>query len=182
MILDRDTEPFDHMVGVDPGETTGFCALRLGPVVNGGRGVRSRIIHGDVFMGQVNQDSIRSGNHAMPWYIQEARLQRNMAGRLEWLALSWGVDCLHLAIEDFSLRERTKDRSLLSPIRMTAGLLALLEASDSLNVVVHLNSASDGKGTVTDVVLRRLELYRPGLPHACDAARQAVLALRKEMG
>jgi hypothetical protein len=110
-------------------------------------------------------------------------LQRNIAGRLRALAEQWDVvGCLHLAVEDFTLRERTMDRSLLSPVRMTAGILSLLEADDELNVVVHLNSASDGKGTVNDLTLRRLGLYRPGMGHAMDAARQAVLTLRKEVG
>ena len=183
MILTHDSEPWHHMVGMDPGETTGFCAIRFGPPYPPSAPLRKAIARGEVYMGQVEAGATREAGRGGPWFVQEARLQRNMAGRLRSLAEQWDVvGCLHLAVEDFTLRERTKDRSLLSPVRMTAGVLALLEHDDELNVVVHLNSASDGKGTVTDTVLHRLGLYRAGMQHANDAARQAVLALRKEQG
>lgn len=182
MILTHDSEPWHHMVGVDPGETTGFCAVNL-PPSSSGVPLRKRVLGAVVFMGQVDVGSNRELGRGGPWYQQEARLQRNIAGRLRAVAENWSVEgCLHLAIEDFTLRERTKDRSLLSPVRMTSGVLALLENDDDLNVVVHLNSAGDAKGTVTDTVLHRLGLYRAGMQHANDAARQAVLALRKEQG
>jgi hypothetical protein len=182
LILTHDSEPWDHIVGVDPGETTGLCGIKLGPKVPSGAGIRSRIIRGDSIAGQVDQAATRELGRGGPWFQQEARLQRNLVGRLRAVAELWAIECLHLAIEDFTLRERTMERSLLSPVRMTAGVLALLEDADDLNVVVHLNSASDGKGTVNDLTLRRLGLYRAGMQHANDAARQAVLTLRKEVG
>lgn len=178
-ILSKDTEAWSHVVGIDPGETTGFCAIKL-PPSSSAMPLRKRLAGAVVHMGQVDMDAIRV--FGLPLFVKEAKLQRNMAGRLLALAEQWGVtDALHLAIEDFTLRERTMDRSLLSPVRMTSGMLALLESSDDLNVVVHLNSSGDAMGTVTDVVLERLGLYRAGMRHANDAARHAVLTMRKEL-
>lgn len=177
MILTHDSEQWDHVVGIDPGETTGLAAVRL----SDGRTLDTRVSLGERYLGQLKVGENRAGGRGGPWYLQEARLVRNLAGRLVSLAHRWQVaDCLHLAIEDFTLRERTMDRSLLSPVRLTSGLLALLEDCDDVNVVVHLNSAADAKSIVTDRVLKKLGLYVPGQQHARDAARHAVLALRKE--
>lgn len=179
VILTHDSEPWSHVVGIDPGETTGLFAIQL---AQSSRELRHRIARGRWHHGEVGVGETREAGRGASWWIQEARLQRNIVGRLRSLAASWEVaECLHVSIEDFILRERTKDRSLLSPVRMTSGILALLEEADDLNVVVHFNSTSDAKGTVTDVVLRRLGLYVPGMGHANDAARQAVITLRKEL-
>lgn len=174
MILSYDSEPWDHVVGIDPGETTGIWAVKLGA----GRTLSSRLDGGAVFGGQLNVQALST---RYEWFAKEAQFVRSLHGRLVSLAEQWDVsECLHLAIEDFVVRERSMDRSLLSPVRLTAGLLALLEQEDELNVVVHLNSASDAKSTISDKTLKRLGVYRAGQPHQMDAARHALLVLRKE--
>lgn len=177
MILTHDSEPWDHAVGIDPGETTGLCAIRLAP----GSRFTHRLRGAEVLRGQVETGSTRALGSGGPWWLREARTVRNIAGRILAVAERWEVsECLHLAIEDFILRESTQDRNLLSPVRITSGLLALFEDMDEVNVVVHFNQASNGKVGVPDPALKKLGLYIPGKGHSNDAARQAVLALRKE--
>lgn len=116
-----------------------------------------------------------------PWWYKDARTARNIAGRILAVAQQWQVeDCVHVAIEDFILREHTQDRNLLSPVRVTAALLALFEDWDEINVVPHFNQASNGKVGVPDPALKKLGLYVPGQGHSNDAARQAILVLRNQ--
>lgn len=88
------------------------------------------------------------------------------------------VGLSHLCVEDFILRERTSQRSLLSPVRITSGLYQELYGDSGFDFDWHVQSASD-KSVVSDELLRELNLYWPGKPHACDAARHLVLFLRK---
>ena len=90
-------------------------------------------------------------------------------------SVSWVTD---LVIEDFILRERTKSRNLLAPVRLTAGLM-----QEALNwerlIGVTLQSASDAKSVVTDDRLRSLGLWQVGQVHARDACRHLALFLRR---
>lgn len=83
-----------------------------------------------------------------------------------------------VVVEDFILRQRTMDRSLLSPVRVTAGLMQDLYRS-TWPYCVSLQSASDAKSTVTDARLKAWGLYVPGNEHARDATRHLILALRR---
>lgn len=177
MLLVADSEPWDHAIGIDPGETTGLCAVRLAP----GSRFSHRVRGATVLRGQVRTGGNRQLGSGGPWWYTEARTVRNIAGRILAVAKQWGVeDCVHLAIEDFILQERTQERNLLSPVRITSGLLSLLEDMDEINVVVHFNLASNGKVGVPDPALKKLGFYEPGKAHSNDAARQAILVLRKE--
>lgn len=177
MILTHDSKEWSSVVGIDPGGTTGLCAVRLA----GMKGVplADRLQLAQPWMAQEAIDTREKGLGA-PLHVGEARIQHRIAELLVRLAADWGVGCLHLAIEDFVVRERTQDRSLLSPVRMTSGILSLLEASET-PVVVHFNSASDAKSTISDKTLKRFGFYKAGKPHANDAARHALLVLRKEL-
>jgi hypothetical protein len=171
MILTRDYEEWDCVVGIDPGETTGLFALRLGA---GGR-LADRVRAGGWFAGQIEVSRAIS-----PYlFLQECATQKQIAGRLASLAEAWGLPCVHLAFEDFTLRERTMERSLLSPVRMTSGILAYLHEMNDVNFVCHFESAADAKSVVQDAMLQKVNIYSPGKPHANDAARHAILTLRK---
>lgn len=176
MILLGDSEPWDHAIGVDPGETTGLCAIQLGA----GSVFSHRLRAGRVLRGQVGTGSSRALGSGTPWWFREARTVRSIAGRIFAVAEQWGVlECCHLAIEDFIIRENTTDRNLLSPVRITSGLLALFEEMEGINVVPHFNQASNGKVGVPDPALKKLGFYEPGQGHSNDAARQAIIVLRK---
>jgi hypothetical protein len=172
-LFPRDWEggTIECIVGIDPGETTGLCGIRLG----GGRNLRERVLSGMVFEGELPVARSIWGT----LLLDEAAFVRSLAGRLGSLCEAWHADVLTLAIEDFILQERTQARSLLSPVRLTSGLLALLNDDDEYNYFIVTNSANDAKHIVTDDVLKSHDLYFVGKPHARDAARHALLHLRK---
>lgn len=84
-----------------------------------------------------------------------------------------------LLYEDFTLRERTKDRSLLSPIRVSAHHQTLVLQKGEIHPAIHLQSASE-KDVITDDQLKHAGLWERGRPHAMDALRHLVLWLRKQ--
>lgn len=170
MILTGSKEDTECVVGVDPGETTGLFAIRLGE----GARLIDRLKSGAWFPGQIERHRV-----SVHLPLNEAATQKSIAGRLIALASAWQLSVLHVAVEDFTLRERTQERSLLAPVRMTSGILAYLHETSDANFVIHFNSASDGKSIVTDQMLQKAGVYSPGKPHANDAARQAILHLRK---
>jgi hypothetical protein len=86
-----------------------------------------------------------------------------------------------IVVEDFILRLGTKDRSLLSPVRLTAMLeYGLSVDSDLMDLLpIVLQSPSDAKSTITDDRLKLAGMWIRGLPHARDATRHLLLYLRK---
>lgn len=178
MLLTFDSEPWNHAIGVDPGETTGLCAIRLADA-----SVFSHRLRGaTVLRGQVATGGNRDLGAGGPWWFKEARTIRSIAGRIFAVAEQWGVlECCHVAVEDFVLREHTTDRNLLSPVRVASGLACLFEEMEDINVVLHFNQASNGKVGVPDAALKKFGLYVPGEGgvHSNDACRQAIIVLRK---
>lgn len=85
-----------------------------------------------------------------------------------------------VVMEDFILREDTKDRSLLSPVRIAARVEQLLYRDNKeFDTVWTLQSASDAKSTCTDERMKSWGLWQPGKPHATDATRHVIVALRR---
>jgi hypothetical protein len=87
-------------------------------------------------------------------------------------------DLTHIVLEDFILRERTSDRSLLSPVRLNAKLEDKFRESMP-RVELTLQSPSNAKTTVTNERLKRWGLWSVGEQHARDATRHLILWLRK---
>jgi hypothetical protein len=84
----------------------------------------------------------------------------------------------HIVTEDFILRERTMERSLLSPVRITEKLEYALHSSGSSSTLSRY-SAADAKTIVTDERLKRWGLYDPKSKHARDALRQLIMKMRE---
>lgn len=82
-----------------------------------------------------------------------------------------------IAIEDFILRQQTKDRNLLSPVRLTSLIRDRLYVAGSTSEIV-MQQPSSAKSVCTDDRLRHWGLWSKGKPHANDAVRHLVLALR----
>jgi len=99
----------------------------------------------------------------------EAMGARTSAGAVEELTC--------VVLEDFILRERTSDRSLLSPVRLNAMLTQTI-TSERPELSVVLQSPSD-KSVIRDDQLKRWGLWSVGQQHARDATRHLVLWLRK---
>lgn len=102
-----------------------------------------------------------------------------MCGEMGGRVSDGAVPCVtDLVLEDFILRNRTRDRSLLSPVRLNSKFedYAITEAPD---MKVWHQSASDAKGTITDERLKRWNLWTPGKQHGRDATRHLLLWLRR---
>lgn len=82
-----------------------------------------------------------------------------------------------VVIEDFLVRERTMDKSLVSPVRVTSGLVQELFNWGG-RVTLDYQQPSDAKSVVTDARLKKWNLYVDG-KHARDAVRHLVLYLRR---
>lgn len=175
---------------VDPGVTTGWAwaclgrkELAGGDVVgaihsarrhrSGAQGGDTRFLYGQVetYRGDENQ------------HVQELislmLMTHNMARRT-----TGGIVSTHtnLVIESFTLRLKTKDRSLLAPVRLTAALGYAVHVHPDLSPRLHMQSPSDAMSTVTDDRLRQWDLWIKGQQHARDAVRHLILWLRKEFG
>lgn len=175
---------------VDPGETTGWVwacigynELRSGAadaVVKASAhrsGVQladSRFQWGQV-EGQYRSGEFYEAEHRMAYdtYIEMMRCG-NLGRRTSGGAVPEISDVI---IEDFTLRERTKRRDLLSPIRVTAHLQSIMMMSKHELPPIHLQSASD-KSAITDDRLKHWGLWVPGKPHAMDALRHLIVWLR----
>lgn len=166
---------------LDPGETTGWAwglftrhELRVGER----EAIQSAKADGRIGHGQISCD------YSKGWMLGEALAAQAIADQilethqfcLEKTGGRFGVK--QISIEDFTLRERSKKRNLLSPVRLTSGVLAVLEGDDRSWFVGKPQSPSNAKTTMTDDRLRAHGLWVPGKPHARDALRHLVLAMR----
>lgn len=82
-----------------------------------------------------------------------------------------------VVIEDFTVRERTKDRSLLSPVRLANQLLMMLALSNDLEVFVKWQQPSE-MSVATDDRLKAWDLWLPGKKDARAATKHLIRYLR----
>jgi hypothetical protein len=85
----------------------------------------------------------------------------------------------HVLIEDFLLRERSRARNLLSPVRLTSQIVTEFHQSSSIEASLHFQQPADALKTVTDEVLKDHGVYTIGKRHARDATRHLLLFMRK---
>lgn len=184
---------------IDPGETTGWawaCIGRRELAQHGAEGAlelaarhKSGVSLGDTRFrtGQVgcNYSGLSSAGvggfvlaelEASNTLLIEMLVCGKMASRTSKGAVR-GITSL--VAEDFILREKTKARNLLSPVRLTRGLEALVWHEPELNPLLSLERSSDSKGVVTDERLKRWGFWQRGQRHARDAIRVLILHLRK---
>lgn len=156
------------VVAIDPGETTGWSLIVVDPIclVDPSEKVLANILqhqHGQV-------DEYRGNGHIPN--EGESMMCTDLAGLLD----SWPDAAV--IIEDFILMQKRKDRSLLSPVRITAKLeLRLWENGRTY----FRQQPGDAKNTCTDERLRAWGMYETegALEHARDADRHAILFLRR---
>lgn len=176
---------------VDPGETSGWAWSCLGRTEVGRQGVETsmrlaRRAQGGLLAsdarslwGQLrvdDPDTYTSEAQAMESLWSTALMCGEMGARTSEGAVPELTD---LVIEDFILHERTSERNLLSPVRLTAQLI-LLAHQDPHWLRLHLSPPS-AKAVINDERLRRWDLYVKG-GHARDAMRHLIVQLRTLSG
>jgi hypothetical protein len=153
------------VVAVDPGGTTGICSLRV--LAGDLASIDARTFYGGIEI--IGYRQVPENGAPVTEVLHEIGqmfLSRN--GRFP------------LVIESFSLRKMSRDRDLLSPVRVGERIAERVgPAADGMNVALAWQTPSEALGTVTDDRLRRWGLYRRGSPHARDALRHAVHLLRR---
>ena len=164
------------VVGIDPGETTGLawaCIPQRWLVDAPAHEAVARCFENDKVSEawQIDCTDENQAAQAIDEWIETVRLKA--------LAVTKGAVQEHttIAIEDFILRERTMDRNLLSPVRLTSIIRFNLWQSGDLNQVV-MQQPSSAKSTITNKRLKDWGLWQRGMPHANDAIRHLVLAVR----
>lgn len=169
-------------VAVDPGVTTGLVAGTVSPVALKARGSEAfgaadALLSGcqvECPSGPFFQAECQQVNEIMSLGMSAFSAlsnRRSLSGeghpevRRIWI------------IEDFTLRERTADRSLLSPVRLTSMIVDRLQQHmDTFDVVVQ---SPNDKSIVKDDMIKKRGLWVPGRQHSMDATRHAMLFLRK---
>lgn len=103
-------------------------------------------------------------------------------GQLAYTDFSPGKIIMDLAITDVVVEQFTPRGQ-----RLKAGHRIAIEVADHIKwqvsemdgVKLHWQQASDAKGVITDDRLKKMELWVTGKPHARDAIRHLVIALRR---
>lgn len=177
MIVFGDREPrWVSVFTVDPGERTGWawlCYERSRLATDGAHGavkIGLELSYAMCMQGEMPSVKEDEATDEIRRYVR-----RSSERAASHVATDVSTVCI---IEDFTLRERTMDSSLLSPVRLGAKVAYGMYLDE---VPVYWQSPSDAKSTITDDRLQRWGLWRKGAPHANDAMRHLILWLRKEI-
>lgn len=106
--------------------------------------------------------------------------EKDIAYDMLWLARAWPYAAI--VLEDFILRRFDMNRALLSPVRITARFeQGLAMAGDERADKIIFQQPALALGTVHDERLRNWGFWNitRGKPHARDAIRHALTALRR---
>lgn len=167
---------FFTVVAVDPGQTTGMARATVVVETVMVEGVPAALAQsmkfGKFYTCQV--PTVPGGDGLV---IRELR---SVTDQMQWIHMldsvsGYRVD--EVVIEDFLLRQRTMDRSLLSPVRLTAMLHGALMSDERIDVRTCLQQPSSAKSVVNDERLKKWGMWTIGKQHARDACRHLALRL-----
>lgn len=164
-LADPDEDPCEvpTLVAFDPGGTTGWAVFSVHPLslVDAEYPILENVLHW-------SQGQISLGADGEAGMIHE----------MAWTCASWAGAAV--VAEDFILESARKNREMLSPVRLNAGLEYALWLQDRKLLI----QSRDIKATVTDERLKAWGYYRRegGEEHARDATRHALAFLRKAKG
>lgn len=168
-----DLAEFPRILAVDPGTHTGWSIVWFDPDVlfdESKKVARAPIAW---WAGMVVGPELRHCDYLMARIRQEGI----------------GGEGLCVVVEDFIVQTIKKERTFLSPPRVTAMLEWALHRGqrEPDGVFRHRRlppkqSANDAKNTITDARLKLWDMYLPGADHPRDATRHALLWLRRLRG
>lgn len=153
-----------HVIGIDPGGTTGWCRITI-PRASVFDGARSEILSWET--GEITgtePEQVRK----IGWLARSA----------QGLAYKTGPA---LVVEDWTIEPmaRTTDPASLSPIRIGAMLVYAGERHELGDSSVTFQDRALAKGTCTDERLKEWGMWPKGSSHERDATRHAITALRR---
>lgn len=156
------TPPHLHIIGIDPGASTGWARLTV-PRASLYGNVPGKILEWDygVFFGPENQQ-----------VIELCRLARGTQ------SLDYKIGPA-LVVEDFDYESQVRDKELLSPVRIAAKLDYAVSRGEADDARMILQSRGQAKSTVTDDRLRRWGFWVKGPDHIRDGFKHALTALRR---
>lgn len=167
---------FFTVVAVDPGQTTGMARATVVVETVLRDGVPTALAQSARF-GMLDTCQVPTPVDSTLLALRELRA---VSTQMEWIRQ---LDSLsrhpvdEVVIEDFLLRQRTMDRSLLSPVRLTAMLQGMLMADQGVDVRTCLQQPSSAKSVVNDERLKKWGMWIRGKQHARDACRHLALRL-----
>lgn len=170
------TSEYFTVVAVDPGQTTGMARAVVVVETVLSLGVPAAIAESARFdMFHTFQVPTSSGKRSLALRELEA-----VSNQMQWIRHLDSRTRHHVdevVIEDFLLRQRTMDRSLLSPVRLTAMLQGMLMEDTGVDVRTCLQQPSAAKSVVKDERLKKWGMWIQGQQHARDACRHLALRL-----
>lgn len=169
----EDLGPALVVMAYDPGETTGWSVWRapVGTLVR--QGTRRTLARSKWALGQirVSKEAVKRGDADSE--MVDKMLEVGRWGYEEFVHEGDEFVFVH---EGFRLRMMSMDPNLLAPVRVNAIFKDRLRGK---GYQVYQQDPSEAKSVVTDARLREWGTYRPGMEHARDAERHAILFLRK---
>ena len=145
------------VIGIDPGETTGWAKITI-PLNSMFGNAPGRII------------DHQTGEVTGPETAQAQTICRILK-RYVWPTV---------AIEDFDLHTDVRSREVLAPVRVAAKIHFCLETGMAGTVVgIEWQMPKLAFDTMPDHRLKKIGLYQPGSEHRKDATRHAMTLIRR---
>lgn len=176
------------IVSFDPGVTTGWAwhAASKESLLSVGAAASLRDMRKDVALGDMSHIGrgldlgFEFGEIERPTgeFCEDAVTDSQM-GLIRQAFVAYQVDVMDTFVvvtEDFILRNDSRDRDLLAPVRLNAKLEASMRGT---GLHMFLQQPSDAKRTITDERLKRWNVYQAGSDHIKDAQRHGILFMRR---
>lgn len=165
---------------IDPGGTTGWSA---GLFEGGGKlvDIVGRSVNPPAMSGRDLNSSSRRIVGGQLEGSEKDQVER-LVHLWQRMVQAWSPSRAILVSEDFRLRGRGSDATLLSPVRILQRLEVAHEQGrfhPAFELVKQ--QPSEAKGAVNDALLKSMGIYYRGEKHRRDAARHMVLRLMKEL-
>lgn len=113
------------------------------------------------------------GGALRPEYVEDFEQLNMLQNLLEtWPNSAWGY-------EDFIPRKLQMDRDFLAPVRIFSALTYSEIAHGTHGRLPFVQQPAMAKTTASDQRLKMAKMYRPGMPHANDAARHVLTFFRR---